>query len=76
MTIAVIVHITIVSIKGSNKATIPSDTGSLVFAAECAIEAEPTPASLEKAALLNPIIKTPIKPPKPASGEKRPLLFY
>ena len=43
-----------VSIKGSSKATIPSLTGSLVAAAECAIEAEPTPASLEKAARRKP----------------------
>ena len=53
-TSAVIVQITTVSIKGSNNATIPSDTGSFVLAAECAIEAEPTPASFEKAALLKP----------------------
>ena len=54
ITSAVIVQITTVSIKGSNKATIPSETGSFVLAAECAIAAEPTPASFEKAALLNP----------------------
>ena len=51
---AVIVQITTVSINGSNKATIPSETGSLVLAAAWAIDVEPTPASLEKAALLNP----------------------
>jgi AGCS family alanine or glycine:cation symporter len=51
ITSAVIVQITTVSINGSNKDTIPSETGSLVLAAECAIEADPTPASFEKAAL-------------------------
>ena len=64
---AVIVQITTVSINGSNNATIPSETGSFVLAAEWAMEAEPTPASFEKAALLNPWIKTPITPPKVAS---------
>ena len=29
------------------------------------MDAEPTPASFEKAALLNPTIKTPITPPTP-----------
>ena len=48
------VQITTVSINGSKSATIPSETGSLVLAAACAIEAEPTPASFENAALLNP----------------------
>ena len=33
------------------------------------MEAEPAPASFENAALLNPSIKTPKAPPKPASGE-------
>ena len=56
------------SINGSNKETIPSLTGSLVFVAECAIEAEPTPASFEKAALLKPWIITHINPPKAALG--------
>ena len=51
ITKVVIVQITTVSIKGSNKETIPSLTGWLVLAAECAIEAEPTPASFENAAL-------------------------
>ena len=37
----------------------------MVLTAECAIEAEPAPASLEKAALLNPTNKTPIIPPTP-----------
>ena len=37
----------------------------LVFTAECAIDAEPAPASLENAALLNPTSNTPIIPPTP-----------
>ena len=65
ITKAVIVQITTVSINGSNKATRPSEAGYLVFTAECAIEAEPAPASFEKAARLNPTIKTPMIPPTP-----------
>ncbi len=45
------VHITTVSIKGSNKATMPSLAGYLVLTAEWAIAAEPAPASFENAAL-------------------------
>ena len=41
---------TTVSIKGSNKATKPSEAGWLVVTAECAMAADPAPASLEKAA--------------------------
>lgn len=44
------VHITTVSINGPNIATNPSLTGVSVFTAECAIAAEPTPASFENAA--------------------------
>ena len=51
ITKAVIVQTTTVSINGSNKATNPSDAGYFVFTAECAIAAEPTPASFENAAL-------------------------
>ena len=40
--------------KGSNKATNPSDAAYLVLTAECAIEADPTPASFENAARLKP----------------------
>ena len=47
---AVNVHTTTVSINGSNHATNPSETGCFVFAAECAIDAEPKPASLLNAA--------------------------
>ena len=46
------VHITTVSIKGSNNATSPSEAEYFVFTAECAIDADPAPASLENAALL------------------------
>jgi len=48
-------------------------TGSLVLTAECAIDAEPTPASLEKHARWNPIIKTPINPPFIASALNAPI---
>ncbi len=40
--------------------------GSSVRAAEWAIEAEPTPASLLKAARRKPWISVPTKPPMPA----------
>ena len=66
ITKAVIVHITTVSINGSNRATRPSEAGYFVFTAEWAIDAEPAPASFEKAALLKPVINTPNKPPSPA----------
>ena len=46
--------------------------GSSVFTAECAIGAEPIPASLENTALLKPRIKTPMKPPVTPSGENAP----
>ena len=65
ITKAVIVQITTVSIKGSNKATKPSEAEYFVFTAECAIEAEPAPASFEKAALLKPTNNTPMTPPTP-----------
>ena len=65
ITKAVIVHITTVSINGSNSATKPSDAAYFVFTAEWAIDADPAPASLEKAALLNPTNKTPIILPTP-----------
>jgi hypothetical protein len=69
------VQITIVSINGSSKATKPSDAEYFVLTAECAMDAEPAPASLEKAALLNPMTRTPIKPPKAGLRVKR-LLEY
>jgi len=47
------VQTTTVSINGSNNETIPSLAGLSVLTAEWAIEAEPIPASLEKAAHLN-----------------------
>ena len=58
-------QITTVSIKGSKSATNPSLAEYFVFTAECAIEAEPAPASFENAALLKPTIRTPITPPTP-----------
>jgi len=56
-------QITIVSIRGPKEATIPSRIGSFVAAAECAMAAEPIPASFENAARLKPMKSTPIKPP-------------
>ena len=50
MVSAVMVQMTTVSMKGSSRATKPSLTGWRVLTAECTIGAEPTPASLEKAA--------------------------
>ena len=47
--------------------------GSLVRTAEWAIEADPTPASLEKAARLNPWISAPIAPPATPSGLNAPV---
>ena len=66
ITNAVMVQITTVSIKGSKSATRPSEAGNFVFTAEWAIDAEPAPASFENAALRNPVINTPNKPPSPA----------
>ena len=62
-----------VSTNGSNRATNPSVVGSSVFTAECAIGADPIPASLENTALQKPRIKTPRKPPVTPSGEKAPI---
>lgn len=58
---------TTVSINGSKSATRPSEAEYFVLTAECAIDADPAPASFEKAALLNPISSTPITPPTPAA---------
>ena len=63
---------TIVSIKGSTRDVKPSAMGFFVLEALCAIAADPTPASLEKAARCNPTISTPIKPPFIALAEKAP----
>ena len=70
ITDAVIKQTIIVSMKGPIIATMPSLTGSSVFAAEWAIDADPTPPSLLKTALLTPVTKAPIKPPYAASGTK------
>ena len=51
ITKAVIVQIRTVSINGSSNATKPSEAEYFVLTAECAIDAEPAPASFEKAAL-------------------------
>ena len=58
----------IVSINGSNRATVPSSTGFETFAAEWAIAADPIPASFENTARLIPMMSTPRNPPKAASG--------
>ncbi len=63
------VQTTMVSIKGSSKATTPSSTGWETLAAEWAMAAEPIPASLEKTARFTPIIRIPRNPPSPASKE-------
>ena len=47
--------------------------GLFVFEVECAILAEPIPASLLNAALRKPIIMTPMNPPFIPSGENAPL---
>ena len=57
---------------GSNNETIPSVTGLFVFDVECAILADPIPASLLNAALRKPIIITPRNPPFIPSGENAP----
>ena len=64
------VHITTVSMKGSKSATKPSEAGYFVLTAAWAIEADPAPASLEKAARRKPVIRTPKRPPNPALGLK------
>ena len=51
------VQTTKVSMKGSSPATRPSRTGCVVLAAECAMEDEPWPASLEKKARCKPWLK-------------------
>ena len=72
MTSAVMVQITTVSISGSRSETKPSVIGSLVFTAEWAIAAEPTPASLENAARLKPWISAPTRPPATPSPVNAP----
>ena len=73
ITRAVMVQITIVSINGSSRETIPSVTGSSVLTAEWAIEAEPIPASLENTARWKPIIMAPSAPPATPSPVNAPL---
>ena len=64
---AVIVQTMTVSMNGSSRETKPSLTGCRVLTAECAIGAEPTPASLENAARWKPTISTP----SDAAGDAR-----
>ena len=74
MVTAVIVQIRSVSTRGSNSATNPSLTGRRVLTVECAIAADPRPASFENAARWKPMIMTPTTPPPTPSGEKAPLI--
>ena len=67
---------TTVSMNGSHSATKPSETGRRVFTAECAIGAEPRPASLEKAARRKPWMMTPIMPPVTPSGVNAPAKIW
>ena len=64
----------IVSMNGSKSDTSPSEIGSSVSTAECAIEAVPMPASLEKADLWNPMISAPIAPPVKLPNQMRSVL--
>jgi hypothetical protein len=62
-----------VSMNGSSSATTPSETGSSVFAAACAMGAEPCPASFENSPRRTPHIivrrNTPLPvPATPADG--------
>ncbi len=66
----VIRQMTMVSMNGPIMATIPSRAASVVFAAAWAKAAEPRPASLEKAARLMPVTRTPRKPPNAAGPVK------
>ena len=72
MTRAVIVQMTMVSIKGSNNDTIPSVMGSFVLTDEWAIAADPMPASLENTARWKPIIIVPNTPPATPSPVNAP----
>ena len=67
MITAVIEQTMIVSINGPSIATKPSLTGSVVFAAPCAIVSVPVPASLENMPRRTPIIiMLPNAPPETA----------
>ena len=70
MVSAVIVQMMTVSMNGSSRATKPSVTGRRVLTAEWAIAAEPSPASLEKAARWKPTMSTPIAPPATPVGSE------
>jgi len=64
-----------VSMKGSSRATCPSVDGCCVRTAEWAMEAEPMPASLEKAARWKPTMRAPMAPPATPSGLKAPRMM-
>src|SRR5699024_12403557 len=69
---AVMVQTMTVSMKGSSRATKPSEIGRRVLTAEWAIGAEPIPASLEKAERWKPMIMTPMTPPAMPCGLNAP----
>ena len=76
MIIAVIEQTMIVSINGPSIATKPSLTGSVVFAAPCAIVSVPVPASLENIPRRTPIIiMLPSAPPETALPVKASLII-
>ena len=72
MVSAVMRQTTIVSRNGSRSATKPSDTGRRVLTAECAIGAEPMPASFENAARWKPTTMVPKMPPATLCMSKAP----
>ena len=65
MTSAVIVQMTMVSMNGSSNATTPSETGSSVLAAECAMGADPCPASFENSPRRTPHMSVSKNAPVP-----------
>ena len=76
MIIAVIEQTIIVSMNGPSIATKPSLTGSVVFAAPCAIVSVPVPASLENIPRRTPIIiMLPSAPPETAFPVKASLII-
>ena len=58
-------QMTMVSMRGSRRATTPSETGSGVLAAAWAMGAEPCPASLEKSPRRTPHMRVTTKTPAP-----------
>lgn len=69
---AVMVQTITVSMKGSRRATNPSEIGRRFLTAEWAMAAEPMPASFEKAERWKPMIMTPTMPPATPCGLNAP----